>query len=204
MSLGGADNETIEVVNRYQQTMEAEMARLPGITTREALPEDKRHVFDAIAATRGSVRGPLALLLYSPQAAERVADLGTYLRFQSVLPPVDLELAILVAARECDCAYEWRAHAILARQAGVREEAIEAIGHRASLDQFTEDEARLVAYGRGLLGHHRVPASVFDAVLARYGEQGTVEITATLGYYSMMACTLNAFEVEAPGEPVLP
>ncbi len=180
------------------------MARLPGITSKEALPKERWPVFDAIADTRGSVRGPFAMLLYSPETAGRVAHLGTYLRFQSVLPRAERELVILVAARECDCEYEYYAHSRLAREAGVREEAIQAIAHRAPLDRFTADEARLVSYGRELLREHRVSEEAFQAVMDRYGEQGTVELTATLGYYSMMAATLNAFDVEAPGGPVLP
>jgi hypothetical protein len=27
------------------------------------------------------------------------------------------------------------------------------------------------------------------------GEKGLVEVTATIGYYAMLACTLNAFDV---------
>jgi hypothetical protein len=34
--------------------------------------------------------------------------------------------------------------------------------------------------------------------------QGVVELTATIGYYAMLACTLNAFDVRPdPGEEAL-
>jgi 4-carboxymuconolactone decarboxylase len=31
---------------------------------------------------------------------------------------------------------------------------------------------------------------------ARLGVPGVVELTATIGYYAMLACTLNAFDVQ--------
>jgi 4-carboxymuconolactone decarboxylase len=38
-----------------------------------------------------------------------------------------------------------------------------------------------------------------------FGEKGVTELTATMGYYGMLACALNAFEVEpAPDAPRLP
>jgi len=39
----------------------------------------------------------------------------------------------------------------------------------------------------------------------RLGARGMVELTATVGYYAMIACTLNAFDVEPePGADLLP
>ena len=181
------------------------MARVPEVTARESLPEDKRPIFDAIAASRGRVGPPFSLLLNSPEVAGRIAHLGTYLRFETSLSPVDRELAMLTAARECDCEFEWAAHSRIGREAGVREEAIDIVTHRRPLDQLTEREALIVRYGRELLRDHRVSDATFEAARARLGDQGVVDLTATIGYYSMLACALNAFGVEAPpGSPRLP
>jgi len=35
----------------------------------------------------------------------------------------------------------------------------------------------------------------------RLGVQGMVELTATIGYYSMISCTLNAFEISSSPNP---
>jgi 4-carboxymuconolactone decarboxylase len=183
------------------------MTRIFEISSREDLPQDKRHIFDAIAETRGRVAGggPFGLLLNSPEVAGRTAHLGTYIRFESVLSRVASELAILTTARECDCEFEWAAHVRLAQQAGAREEAIDVIGHRHPLDRLTQEEAMIVAYGRELLGDHKVSNATFEAVRARYGDQGVTDLTATMGYYAMIACTLNSFELEPlPGAPRLP
>jgi 4-carboxymuconolactone decarboxylase len=180
------------------------MPRLPQITSREEIAEDKRDIYDAIMGTRKRVAGPFSMLLYSPELAGRTAHLGTYLRWESVFTQAERETAILVAARESDCGYEFYSHSILAREAGVREEAIQAIANRLPIDRFTPEEATIVAYGRELLQTHRVSSETFEAAKAKYGAQGMVDLTATLGYYTMMACTINAFEVEPPAGQGLP
>lgn len=181
------------------------MPRVPEITSKDALPADKHAVFDAIAESRGRVGFPFSLLLNSPEAAGRVAHLGTFLRFESTLPAVERELAILTAAREADCEFEWAGHARLGLREGVRQEAIDIIANRRGLEGLTEQEALVIRYGRDLLRDNRVSDGLFKAAQARFDDQGIVELTVLYGYYRMIACALNAFEVKAPeGSPVLP
>ena len=180
------------------------MPRIPEITVKEALPEDQHPIFDAIAASRGRVGYPFSLLLNSPEVAGRVAHLGTYLRFESTLAPTDRELAIITAAREFDCAFEWAAHVRAARTAGVREEAIAAVDNDGSLAALTAEEALIVEYGRQLFRRHRIAEDTFQAAKARFGDQGVTDLTALMGYYGLLACALNAFEVQpAPEAPEL-
>ena len=181
------------------------MARVPEITTRDGVPEDKRELFDAITESRGQITGPFGVLLNSPEIAGRAAHLGAYIRFESTLAPADRELGIITTAREFDCDYEWSAHEGMARQAGVREEAIDVVANRGAVDSLTEEEATIIRYGRELFGDHRVSDATFESARARLGDQGVTEMTAAMGYYGMLACALNALEVEpAPGTPRLP
>ena len=182
------------------------MTRIPRITERDQVAERHKSIFDAIAESRGRVSGPFSVLLNSPEVAGRVAHLGSYIRFESTLEPQQRELAIITAAREFDCQYEWSAHAVLARNVGVRDAAIEAVANRAPVGSLSEEEATIISYGRQLFGDdHRVADSTFDAARQMFGDQGVTELTATYGYYGMLACALNAFQVEpAPGTPRLP
>jgi 4-carboxymuconolactone decarboxylase len=182
------------------------MARIPQITSKDALPADQQHIYDAITQSRGRIAGPFGVLLNSPELAQRAAHLGHYLRFDSLLPPEIRELAILTTAREMDSQYEWTAHVPLARRAGVRQEAVDAIGRRTAPQGLTDDEALIVRFGQELFRQHKVSASAFDAALQRFGKQGVTELTALLGYYSLVACILNTFEVplDADMTPLLP
>jgi len=181
------------------------MARIPTITQKTDLAPAHHAAWDAIAQSRGHVIGPFTALLQSPELAARAADLGAYLRFESTLGPVDRELAILSVARALDCRFEWAAHVPIARREGVRDEAIAALRERRAPAGLTPEEAAIVAYVSQLLTAHRVDEPTFAAVRARLGVQGIVELTATAGYYGLIACTLNAFEIlPEPGTDPLP
>ena len=76
---------------------------------------------------------------------------------------------------------------------------------KSDVSELTPDEALIVRYGRELFRDHRISDETFVAARQRFGDQGITELTATMGYYGMLACALNAFEVEpAPGTPRLP
>jgi 4-carboxymuconolactone decarboxylase len=178
------------------------MPRIPAVT-REDLPPDKRSIYDVIGESRGRVSGPFPVLLNSPEVASRIASLGHYIRYESTLKPMIRELAILTVAREFDCQYAWTSHDALARQAGVRDEAMTALRDRKAPQGLTEEEADIVRYGQELVRNRRVSDATFQAVLKRLGEQGITELTATMGYYTMLGFALNAFDVQ-PENPLLP
>ncbi len=60
-------------------------------------------------------------------------------------------------------------------------------------------------FTRQLIGNHRVDDATVKALRARFGSEGLIQLTGTIGYYSMLAMTVNACELEAgPGAEVLP
>ncbi len=181
------------------------MARIERIQKRDDLAAEHRPVWDAIAESRGHIVGPFTVLLHSPELAKRAAHLGAFVRFESALPQDVRELVIISVARAMDCRFEWAAHSALAKKAGVREEAIAAIRNRRAPEGLTKDEAAIVTYVTTLLREHRSDEATFEAVRARFGVKGTVELTATASYYTMIACVLNGFDVQPdPGADVLP
>ena len=171
------------------------MARIPQIENRGDVPADAAQHFDSIVGSRGRISGPFSVLLNSPEIAGRAAHLGAYIRFESTLSDADRELAIITAAREFDCHYEWSAHVVMARDAGVGADAIAAVANRADLDGLDAADALIIAYGREMFRNKRVSDATFQAAKSRFGVQGVTELTATMGYYGMLACALNAFEV---------
>src|SRR6185436_16683693 len=63
-----------------------------------------------------------------------------------------------------------------------------------------DDEAELEVYDFtcALQQTGRVPADTYAAVLSRWGARGVVELTAVIGYYTMVAQTLNAHQLPLP------
>lgn len=181
------------------------MPRIPALD-REDISEDARFIYDEITGSRGEVVGPFPVLLNSPEVAGRIAHLGTYIRFESTLSETVRELVILATAREWDCQYEWTYHEPEARKRGVPDETIRRIRDRQALEGLNSEEATVVRYVQETLREHRVSDDIFKAAVERFGVQGVTELTATLGYYSMLACVLNALEMDIdPGmTPLLP
>ena len=178
-------------------------ARLPE-RTRDDLPAGQQHIFDEIAGSRGAVRGPFAMLLHSPEVAGRIAHTGAYIRFETTIPAPLRELAILTTARFWDCQYEWTAHQKIAEgEAGTRPEAVAAIRDRQAPTGLTGEEAIVFNYVTELLNDHRVSDATFKAAHDKFGDQSIVDLTATAGYYSLIASTLNAFDVQ-PDAGTLP
>jgi 4-carboxymuconolactone decarboxylase len=173
---------------------ETGVPRIPLIHDREQLTADACAAYDAISGSRGNVAGPFALLLHEPELATRIAHLGTHIRFESTLCAREREMVILTVASELECDYEWHFHADVARRAGVAEDAIAAIRDGR---EPAEEGGDIVHYVRALIRSHHVGAGEFDALLARLGSRNLITLTATVGYYVMLAYLLNAFEITA-------
>jgi 4-carboxymuconolactone decarboxylase len=178
--------------------LEATLARIPLPSPAEMTPEQRR-VYDAIVdGPRGTLVGPLRAALHRPELAEKWQQLGELLRYRTSLPPQISEIAVLVTARRWRCQVEWHMHAIAAEQAGIALGVIAAI---KSGCRPLEADAKALAvhdYAVELTGHGHVTPATYDAVLQGWGVAGIVELTALIGYYTMVAMTLNAHEIPLP------
>ena len=179
------------------------MARLPSITGKEQVPPKDHAVFDSIVASRGAVQGPFTMFLHAPEVSERVAHLGAYVRFEGSLDMRVRVLAAMTAAREFEAMYVWGAQTGGARRLGVPEETIAAIRDNHSRGVPPED-AQIIEFTRALLRRHRVDEASFKAMQTRFGNDELVQLTTAIGYYSLLAMTVNACELEpAAGAEVL-
>jgi len=177
---------------------ETDMVRIP-ILSRDDMSDAQRRVHDrVVAGPRGKVQGPLLAALHSPELADRWQALGAFLRYETSLPPRISELAILVTARRWQSEVEWSIHAPIARAAGLDGALIDTV--RAGLPPVAcSDELRDAHdFVVELLGTTRVSDSLYARIAGRWGVKGTVEFTALVGYYTMVALTLNAHELPVP------
>jgi 4-carboxymuconolactone decarboxylase len=175
------------------------MARLKRITGKSDVPAEHHKIVDAIIESRGAVQGPFTMFLHCPPLAERVMRLGAYVRFEGRLDHRVRVLAAMTVARELDAVYVWGAQTGQARKQGVPEATITAIREKRSRHLPPEDE-QIVDFTRGLVGKHRVSAASVSALQKRFGDEQFIELTGTIGYYCMLAMTVNACELEpSPG-----
>lgn len=171
------------------------MARIeiPTFTT-----EQQTVIDEAVSGKRGRIPAPLRAWIASPELARRAQHLGEFTRYSTSLPPRLSELAILVTARFWSSQFEWFAHAAEAHKAGIDEAAIEAIATRVEPDFAREDERLVYAFARRLHEDHLIAPELYAASVACLGERGVVDLVGLLGYYTLVAMTLNTFEIGVP------
>jgi len=179
------------------------MARLTPITSKEQVDPKHRAVVDGIVQSRGALQGPFTMFLHSPELAGRVAHLGAFVRFEGTLDMRVRVLAAMTVARELEALYVWGAQTGGARKLGVPEATITAIRENHSRGIPAED-AQIVEFTRQLMRKHRVDDATAKALRARFGDDGFIQLTGAIGYYTMLAMTVNACELEAaPNAEVL-
>lgn len=152
----------------------------------------------AVSGRRGHMPAPMRAWIQSPEFAQRAQHLGAFARYETSLPPRLSELAILVTARCWTSHFEWYAHKKEALAAGVSSAIIDAIAQRAR--PLFEDEQSRVVHDYSLAMHEtkKIADDLHRAAVAALGERGVVELVGVLGYYSLVAMTLNAFEIGLP------
>ncbi len=152
-------------------------------------------VFEAIRRSRGHVGGPFSVLLHIPALAERVQRLGFHVRYESELTSRSREIAILVTARRWECSYEWDAHEPIAWDLGISEEVTSAIRRCEMPVDLSDEEAAVHEYVRELASDGFVKDPTYQRALSQLGRAGVIELTALVGYYTMLAMTLNAHRI---------
>ena len=172
------------------------MARLTPITSKDQVHTNDHAIVDAIVGSRGSLQGPFSMFLHSPELAGRVAHLGALVRFEGSLDMRVRVLAAMTAAREFDAVYVWGAQTGSARRQGVPETTITAIREKHTRGVPPED-AQVIDFTLQLIRKHRVDDATFKAVQARFGNDHLIQLTGAIGYYVMLAMTVNVCELEA-------
>lgn len=173
------------------------MARVPPVDP-DTLTDAQQKVAQAIGrGPRGKVGGPFKVLLHRPEVADATQALGLALRFHGMLDAREREFMILAVAAHWACGYEWDVHVAEARSAGLAETDLDWL--RRGEGQPSPDLDLPYRFVSGLVrGGGAVDEPLYQDALRRWGREALVEVVALVGYYTMLAFTLNAHEVSPP------
>lgn len=180
--------------------------RFPPLTP-EAMSPAQRTAADAImTGPRKSLDGPFNAWLRSPELGDRLQKVGEYLRFNTSLPRGLNEFAILITGREWDSGYEWFAHYPLAIKAGLKPGIAADLKAGKRPAGMSADESLVYDFSTELHRRKQVSDAVYKGVVARFGEQGAMDLIAVNGYYDLVCMTLNVGKVQPPegSEQTLP
>lgn len=164
----------------------------------EMTPEQRVAAEAIVAGPRGGMKGPFKALLRSPDLADRVQRVGEYVRFKSCIHPRLNELVILLVARQWTAQFEWYAHRELAMKAGLSPAIADAIALGNKPTDMPQEEALVWQFGSELLNTREVSDAAFAAVVAKFGEQGAIDLIGAMGYYTIVSMVLNVDRVPLP------
>ncbi len=148
-------------------------------------------------------RGPFAAWMHAPEFGHLAQALGAHCRYNKTLPPRLSEFAILCTARMWRAQYEWYAHAPMAERAGVKAKTIADLRAGREPKQAPKDERAIYAFVQELYKTRRVGDRNYKRLQAVLGDKGMVELVGILGYYVMIAMTLNVFRMLPPADATL-
>ncbi len=174
------------------------MPRIELLSPDSMSPEQLRVHDSIVRGPRGRIQGPLRAALHNPELAERWSAFGELLRYRTSLTRRQCELAILVTGRHCQSAFEWYAHRLEAERAGINAETIEALLRQVEPTGLDAVEEVVVRFARELNALKSVSDATYADALRLLGTTTVVELTALIGYYTMVAMTLNAHEIPLP------
>jgi 4-carboxymuconolactone decarboxylase len=172
--------------------------RLPEIPA-DKLTDAQKKALDQFTSKRGGplVRGPFLALLRSPEVMTPAEILGEYLQFKTVLPPKLREFVILITARQWTQDTEWNSHVAIAEKDGISPEIATALAAGQRPTGMSDEEAAVYDFCDELHRNQSVSDATYAKALAKFGEQGVVDIVSVNGYYTWFAMIMNS--VRTPG-----
>lgn len=173
--------------------------------TYDSLPNEVKPLADDILkVSSAALGGPYNALLRSPEMARRCFDFLDYLRFRTSVNKRLNEFAILIQARISNAQYEWWAHEIIARKAGLSDAVMQDLRACKRPTTMQDDERLVYDYCVQLSLNHRVSDALWQEAVDSMGEQAVIDLTVLSGTYVMVSMLLNATQVGIPGGGALP
>jgi 4-carboxymuconolactone decarboxylase len=116
----------------------------------------------------------------------------------------DIELAILVTAREHDSQYDWTVNEPAAVKDGLEPAVIDVVRDRKPTGGLSDKDQSIIELGRQMFTKHYVAAPTYAQAVKIFGERNLVDLVAMMGQHAGEATMLAAFDQQLPkGQPPL-
>jgi 4-carboxymuconolactone decarboxylase len=180
-------------------------SRLPPLSADSYDQAQKDAQADFVATRKVGFSGPWHVFIRSPELLTHAQRMGEYLRYRCKLSGRISEFVILLVARDWTQDYEFGTHRNHGLKAGLTEAIIEAVRDGRRPEGLDEELSIIWDFVTELLRARRVSDTSYGRALARFGEQGIIDLAGIIGYYSLLAMTMNVARVSPPdGESYLP
>ena len=167
--------------------------RMPPIP-KDKMTEAQKRAFDEVTSGprgAGGAEGPFVPLLRSPEFMSVLQKTGEYVRFHNGIGPKLTEFVILLTARQWTQQYEYDVHQVNGLKAGVKQETISAITEGRRPTGMAADEEIVYDFCTELRQNQSVSDATYARAVSKFGEQGVVDMTGLVGYYTTLAMIMN-------------
>jgi 4-carboxymuconolactone decarboxylase len=146
----------------------------------------------------GRLYGPFTPMLANPRIADIVQMLGAALRYEVDLTPRAREIATLAVAAGKRSNFEWFAHELLAKRAGLTAEELEHLLAGRSAPSFNAYEDLVWRVVTALVQFSDLDDSLFAEARAILGDIGIVDLVALVGHYELLSRSLRVWRIPLP------
>jgi 4-carboxymuconolactone decarboxylase len=179
-----SDSADFGTFGRYRETPVDEM------------PADMKAAYEYTRQLRGMVPGPHKIWLANPTLSQTIVPTGAYFQTQSTLTKAEKEIVVnLINGKWC-AAYGNYEHEILGQWiAGLAPEKVQAL--IAGLPTSFEDQREQVVYEltTALISPRVVPLGLYRRAKELIGDEGIVDVTVLIGWFTAVSMTLAAYDV---------
>jgi AhpD family alkylhydroperoxidase len=138
----------------------------------------------------------------APRAVRPFMELGAAV-LSTALDARRREVAVLRVAHATRAPYEWAQHEQLARNVGVTEAEINAIGAEERVSSLDEECNLICRVADEVTRDVRLSDEALEQIINRYGPREATELILLVSYYNMVSRFLESTRVEIEDEPLL-
>ena len=162
----------------------------------EEMSPEMRDAYDYTKRLRGLVPGPHKIWLANPELLKAIVPTGAYFQRDSSLSKAEIEIVTNVVNGRWLAAYgNYEHEKIGVELGGLAPEKVEAL--IAGLPTSFDDPRQQLVYelASTLVQPRVVPVGLYRRAQEAIGEEGIVDVTVLMGWFTSVSLTLAAFDV---------
>lgn len=152
-------------------------------------PTELAHMKDGFAGQLNVYR----TMANHPSLLKAWADLRDHVVLKSNLTQQQSEVAILRTGHRMNAPYEWAHHVVRARKCAMSDARIATM--RGPIADMHQEDAIIAKAVDELVSNSKLTPAVREPLEAYVGITGTLDVMATVGFYTTLSYIVNSFDV---------
>jgi alkylhydroperoxidase family enzyme len=158
-------------------------------------PPTLRHPMPPRDPSRPKGLNVLGMLAHHPELARAYNTFNGHLLFATTLTTRQRELVVLRVAAQRGATYEWEQHAVLAGDADITPDEVEAVRAGPDAGDWTPLERALLHAADELVAEARIADDTWTVLAAELDAQQLMDLVFTVGAYDLLAMAFRSFGI---------